>query len=340
MPTADFFHRYMYALADIHGSFNLEFTQTAVVRNAALLYGARGASLMLYEPHEEDLIVSASFGLSDAYRFKGAISPRKSLGETIHRTPVIIRDISVEPNIQYREAAIQEGIRCIVGLPLAAGCTLVGALRLYFAQSRTFDPEEMESLKALAVQAGLALKKAFYLASMNAAVTEIQRMPSMDYKIALSSLVEAVAVYGHAKASGLFLVDKKSETLSNVVRYGLSERYLQKGPLFLMGSLGEVQGGKPVIVSKAAEDPRVQYKEAAAEENIRAILGLPVRIGPEIAGALRLYYSFEFEPDEDYILWMEHLAHHLGMALEKAQLMAKIHERANWYEEILKDFER
>jgi GAF domain-containing protein len=89
-----------------------------------------------------------------------------------------------------------------------------------------------------------------------------------------------------------------------------------------------------------ATDPRIQYKDAAAAEHVSAILGLPIRIGDEIAGALRLYYPFEFEPGPDYIMWMEHLAHQVGIALEKTQLMIKLRERANWYEEVLRDLER
>jgi GAF domain-containing protein len=340
MPTADFFHRYLYALADIHASFSLETTEAAVVRNAALLFSARGASIMIFNPSEESLVISATFGLSEAYRAKGAISPRQSLGETVQRAPVVVRDVATDPKIQYREATLQEGIVSIVGLPLTAGSALVGSLRLYFAQRREFSLEEMEHLQALALQAGLALKKAFYFASMKAAVSEIQGMPATNYKEALQHLVKIVAQYGHARSSALFLVDRKTNIMSSVVRYGLSERYLSKGPVFLGVSLGEVTSGQPVVISKAASDPRVQYKEAAAAENIQAILGLPVRIGSEIAGALRLYYPFEFEPGPDYIMWMEHLAHHVGMALEKTRMLAKIHERANWYEEILKDFER
>jgi GAF domain-containing protein len=340
MPTADFFHRYLYALADIHASFSLETTEAAVVRNAALLFNARGASIMIFNPSEETLVISATFGLSDAYRDKGAISPRRSLGETVRRAPVVVRDVATDPHIQYREATLQEGIASIVGLPLTAGSALVGSLRLYFAQSRDFSLEEMEHFQALALQAGLALKKAFYFASMKAAVSEIQGMPAADYKEALQHLVKIVAQYGHARSSALFLVDRKTNTMSNVVRYGMSERYLSKGPVFLLASLGEVTSGQPVVISKVATDSRVQYKEAAAAENILAILGLPVKIGSEIAGALRLYYPFEFEPGPDYIMWMEHLAHHVGMALEKTRMLAKIHERANWYEEILKDFER
>lgn len=340
MPTADFFHRYLYALADIHASFSLETTEAAVVRNAALLFNARGASIMIFNPSEESLVISATFGLSETYRAKGAISPRQSLGETVQRAPVVVRDVATDPKIQYREATLQEGIVSIVGLPLTAGSALVGSLRLYFAQRREFSLEEMEHLQALALQAGLALKKAFYFASMKAAVSEIQGMPATNYKEALEHLVKIVAQYGHARSSALFLVDRKTNIMSSVVRYGLSERYLSKGPVFLGVSLGEVTSGQPVVISKAASDPRVQYKEAAAAENIQAILGLPVRIGSEIAGALRLYYPFEFEPGPDYIMWMEHLAHHVGMALEKTRMLTKIHERANWYEEILKDFER
>jgi GAF domain-containing protein len=340
MPTADFFNRYLYALGEIHRSFDLDATKNAVVRNAVMLYGARGASLMVYNPSEENLIASAAFGLSDAYRAKGTVSPRKSLGETIDGTPVIIRDVAADPRVQYPEAALQEGIRCIIGLPLSAGSALVGALRLYFEQERGFSREEMESLQALTDQAGLALKKAVYFASMKAAVSEIQRMPSADFREALQSLLAAVAKYGMARGSALLLLDRKTNTLSNVVHFGLSERYLSKGPVLAGQSMGEVTTGRPVIVSKVASDPRIQYKEAAAEEHVLAVLGLPVKIGDEIAGALRLYYPFEFDPGPDYLMWMEHLAHQVGIALEKTQLMIKLRERANWYEEVLRDLER
>ena len=139
MPTADFFHRYLYVLADIHASFSLETTEAAVVRNATLLFGARGASIMLFNPGEENLVISATFGLSEAYRAKGAISPSRSLGETIQREPVVVRDVATDPKIQYREATLQEGIVSVVGLPLSAGSALVGSLRLYFAESRDFS---------------------------------------------------------------------------------------------------------------------------------------------------------------------------------------------------------
>jgi GAF domain-containing protein len=340
MPTPDFFHRYHYALSELHGSFDLAVTEEAVVRNAALLFRAKGAGLILFTPDEDALVISAAFGLSESYRSKGALSPSRSLGETAGRTPVVVRDVAADPRVQYPEEALREGVRSIVGLPLSGGSLLLGALRLYFAAPPDFTPEEMATLEAFGVQAGLALKKAFYFASMKAAAAEIQAMPSMDYKSALESLLRTVAGYARARGSALLLFDPKTKTLSSVVRIGLSESYRSKGPVFAGVSLGEVEEGRPVIVSDAANDPRVQYKGAAAAEGVKAILGLPVRIGGEVAGALRFYYPFEFQPDADYIVWMEHLAHQAGTALEKARMLIKLKEKSDWYEEMLRHFER
>jgi GAF domain-containing protein len=340
MPTTDYFQRYLNALAEIHRNLDLEATQNAVVRQATLVFDARGAGIMLYNPDEENLLLSASFGLSDAYREKGTVSPRRSLGETIHKSPVIVQDVATDPRVQYPDAAAQEGVRSIIGLPLSAGSALVGSLRLYFARPREFSADEMEALKAFAVQAGLALKKAYYFASIREAVSEIQGMPSLDFKETLAALLKTVSRYALSRGSALLMLDRKTNTLASVVRYGISDKYLAKGTVFAGLSLGETTTGRPVVVSDVATDPRVQYKEAAAAEGIKTILGVPVRIAGEIAGALRLYYPFQFEPGPDYLLWMEHLAHQMGIALEKTQLLVKLKERANWYEDVLRDLER
>lgn len=340
MANQEFFHRFLYALADIHGSLNQQVTEEAVARNAANLFGARGASLMLFDPSEENLMVSASFGLSDAYRAKGAISPKKSLGETVNRAPVVVRDISQDSNVQYREAAVQEGIKSIVGVPLSAGCVLVGSLRLYFAQTKDLTPEEMEYLKAYAVQAGLALKKNFYFSSMKACAAEIHRVPSLNLKEALQTLVRTAGQYGHALGCALLLADRDKKTLGSVTSWGLSDAYLKKGPVSVGLSLGEINTGQPVVISSVANDPRVQYKAEAAAENVQAIIGLPVWVGENLAGALRLYYPFEFEPDQDDLLWMDFIAHQAGMALEKNQLLSQLKDKQDWYKDVLSEFDR
>jgi GAF domain-containing protein len=340
MTNHEFSQRFLDALAAINSSLDLSITQDAVVKQTAQLFGAKGASLMLFSPGDESLQISANYGLSQTYLTKGSISPRQSLGETLHKAPVVIRDISQDPNVQYRQAAQDEGIKCIVGLPLEAGKILVGSLRLYFSDIKDFTLEEMEYLKALSRQVGLALKKAFYFASMKASVSELHRMPELgSSREAMLTICRTAAQYGHAKGCALLLVNMETGSLQNIISFGLSERYLTKGPLSAMKSLGEVSDGKPVIISSVANDPRVQYKDEAAHENIKAIIGLPVWVGNVVAGSLRLYYQFEFVPDADDLIWMDHLSHHAGMALEKNQLLIKLKDRHDWYKDILADMD-
>lgn len=340
MANKDFCLRFLNVLADIHGSLNLQVTEEAVVRCATNLFAARGASLMLFDPTGENLIVSNSFGLSDTYRAKGAVSSKKSLGETVNRLPVVVRDVGQDPNVQYREAAIQEGIKSIIGMPLSAGYVLMGSLRLYFAQTKDFNSEEMEYLGALATQAGLALKKCFYFSAMKACAADIHRVPSLNYREALHALVQTAGEYGHAKGCALLLADRGQNTLGSVTSWGLSEGYLHKGPISIGQSLGELNSSQPVIISSVANDPRVQYKKEAADENVAAIIGLPVWVGEELSGALRFYYPFEFQPDQDDLMWMDFIAHQAGMALEKNTLLSKLKEKQDWYKDVLSDFDR
>lgn len=339
MAVQDFGQRFLAALADIHTSLNLKTTEEAVVRNAAILFSAHGASLMLYDPGDETLKGSAAYGLSEAYRAKGAISPAKSLGETINRAPVIIRDVTIDPQVQYRDEAIREGIKSIVGLPLSAGSILVGSLRLYFSQTKDFSWEELDYLRHLAHQIGLALRKSFYFTSVRETVSELHRVPSFSLKEAMQNLVKIAAYCGHAKGSALFLINSSNQTLENVSNYGLSDKYIKKGPVTIDRSIGEVTTGQPVIISNVATDPRVQYRDQAAEEKIQAIIGFPVYVGEKIAGALRWYYPYEFQPDSDDMIWMEYITHQVGMALEKNQLMIQLKDRHDWYANILADMD-
>lgn len=330
--------RFLEAVAEMHSSFNLETTQQAVVQNAASLFGAKGSSLILCSPGDNSLKIKASQGLSDNYLQKGDIDPSKSLGETLDRHPVMINDVATDPKIQYRQAAIDEGISSIIGLPIAVGSVLVGSLRLYFSHAKDFKPIELEYLYALPRQVGLALKKAFYFSSMHDAINELHRMPTLDsFKQAVQSLVGIITRYSGARGAALMLVNKENQTLESVYSIGLSERYLKKGTVSLGRSLGEVSQGRPVIIADVDHDDRVQYREEAQAERIKAIIGLPVWVGGEIAGVLRLYYSYNFLPDGDDLLWLQQLAHHAGMAFEKNQLLIQLKNRHDWYKDILQD---
>ncbi len=335
MALQNFSHRFIQGLSEIHRSLDLQETKEAVVRVAAQAFGAKGASLLLFDRTHDAMRVSEAYGLSDSYKLKGDVNPKKSLGETLHGNVVVIRDVTTDPNLQYPQEALKEGIKSIVGIPVAVGNILAGTLRLYFDSIRDITWEEMEYLKALAVHVGLSLRKSFYFDSIKNSTTNIHLVPPFKLSESMMNLVKTATLSGNSKGCSLFLIKQSEGMLERVASFGLSESYLAKGTLYAAQSIGEVTTGMPVVISKVATDDRVQYREQALQENIKAIIGFPVTVGSKIVGALRWYYDFEFEPDKDHLTWKEYLAINVGLAIEKNQLLIQLKTRQDWYADIL-----
>jgi GAF domain-containing protein len=335
MAFQDFSQQFIQGLSEVHRSLDLKETKDAVVRVAAQVFGAKGASLLLFDRTHDVMKLSAAYGLSEAYQLKGDVNPKKSLGETTHGNVVVIRDVTTDPNLQYPQEAVKEGIKSIVGIPVAVGNILVGTLRLYFGSTRDISWEEMEYLKMLALHVGLSLRKSFYFDSIKTSTTNIHLVPPFKISESMANLVKSATLSGNSKGCSLFLIKQSDGMLERVASFGLSDNYLSKGKLYVSMSIGEVSSGKPVVISKVATDPRVQYREAALEENIKAIIGFPVLVGSKIVGALRWYYDFEFEPDKDHLTWKEYLAINVGLAIEKNQLLIQLKTRQDWYADIL-----
>jgi len=335
MAFQEFSHQFIQGLAEIHKSPDLQETKEAVVRVASQLFGAKGASLLLFNRTRETMRVTEVYGLSEAYKTKGDVNPEKSIGETLHGNVVVIRDVAADPKLQYPQEALKEGIKSIVGIPLPVGNILVGTLRLYFAGIRDISPEEMEYFKTMALHAGLSLRKSFYFDSIKNSTTNIHLMPAVKISESMLNLVKTATLSGNSRGCSLFLIKQSDGMLERVASFGLSETYLDKGTLYAAQSIGEVSTGKPVVISKVATDPRVQYREQALQENIKAIIGFPVTVGSKIVGALRWYYDFEFEPDKDHMMWKEYLAINVGMAIGKNQLLIQLKTRQDEYADIL-----
>jgi len=337
MAYDNFSHKFVQGLSEIHRSLDLQETKEAVVRVSSEIFASKGASLLLFDRTHDTLKISDAYGLSQAFRAKGDINPRHSLGEMLHGNIVVIRDVSTDPNLQYPQETEKEGIKSIVGVPVAVGNILVGTLRLYFDSFRDFSWEEMEYLKMMGTHLGLALRKSFYFDAIKNSITNIHLMPPFTVDESMQNLVKMATLSGNSRGCSLFLVKPSEGVLERVASYGLSESYLSKGTLYVSRSVGEVTTGQPVIISRVATDERVQYREEAIKENIRAIIGFPVRIRSKIVGALRWYYDFEFEPDKDHLTWKEFLTTNVSLAIEKNQLLIQLKSRQDWYADILSE---
>jgi len=155
---------YYQSLYEIAASVNSARTPESVVsyivESVAKAMGARGCSLLLLTPDREQLLHTASYGLSDWYIRKGPISAEKSIAGALDKWPVIIEDATKDERVQYHEEAKKEGIVSVLSLPVMLREEVVGLIRVYTSVPRQFKDADIYFLGAVANLGAIALENA------------------------------------------------------------------------------------------------------------------------------------------------------------------------------------
>jgi len=132
--------------------------------------------------------------------------------------------------------------------------------------------------------------------------------------------VEGIKTALDAQGCALFLVNRKTHELEMAASYGLSDEYINKGPLSALQSIAQSLEDGPVAIFDVSDDPRIQYPEEAKKEGIASILSVPIIIRGKLAGALRVYTSEPWEFTLDDVNFVQALAQIAGMAVEMSRL--------------------
>jgi signal transduction histidine kinase len=117
------------------------------------------------------------------------------------------------------------------------------------------------------------------------AVSSTLNLTDVLHRLARNA-AEALSV----EAASIRLLDETGDKLTIATTYGLSDAYLDKGPVEFTNPLArQALGGRPIIVPEATADARLQYPEKVVEEGIHSMLVVPItgRTGP--LGLLRVY---------------------------------------------------
>jgi GAF domain-containing protein len=122
------------------------------------------------------------------------------------------------------------------------------------------------------------------------------------------------------KGCAVWVLDLESKQLEILASFGLSPRYLTKGPVLAKKSLAANLEGKPVIVRDVSTDDNVQYPEQAQEEGIASILSIPIAFLDELIGALRLYHGKPWDVSDQDVDSLELLAENVGLAMSYTSL--------------------
>jgi len=131
--------------------------------------------------------------------------------------------------------------------------------------------------------------------------------------------VESIKTVFEAKGCALFLINRKTKEFALAASYGLSDEYLNKGPIHAMRSIAQMSGEGPMVIHDVMNDPRIQYPKEAQKEGISSILSVPIVVSNKFMGAMRVYSSEPWEASMDDINIVQALAQIAGMAINLAR---------------------
>jgi GAF domain-containing protein len=296
-----------------------------VVQSSVDVMKAKGASLYMKDRTKNEYIAVAHTGLSESY-IKAA---QKRVGHAINllrdKDFIHYRDAKTDPKLPNHELIASEGIGSILIVPVIVKGQRIGGLSLYTSDIRNFTKKEIEFLSMLAEQGGTAIENARLVEKVREQtrifhVLTASIMESRDINQILQTLTADVAKAIGVKAATIRLMDDARVTLKLAASYGLSEKYLNKGPISAEKSIAEALKGKPIVVKDASKDSGVQYRDEKKEEGIVSILCVPIKSHEEVFGVLRLYSETERDFTEDEIEFVTALAYLGGVAIQNVNL--------------------
>ena len=116
------------------------------------------------------------------------------------------------------------------------------------------------------------------------------------------------------------LYNKKSNALDLVASYGLSEAFLNKGPVDGLEGLQSIKNGETIAITDVETDKRIQYKKETLAEGIASMLWAPIFSGEEAIGVMRLYSGVKRDFPEDTRMLVDALAKQGGLAIQNASM--------------------
>ena len=142
---------------------------------------------------------------------------------------------------------------------------------------------------------------------------------SKDPEEVVLMTVESIKSSLEVKGCTVFLINRKTNELEVAASYGLSDEYINKGPLSALKSIADSLETGPIAIYDVSDDPRLQYPEEAQKEGIASILSVPIIVSGYLIGAMRIYTAEPWEFTLEDVNFVQAMAQMTGLAIEMAR---------------------
>jgi len=151
----------------------------------------------------------------------------------------------------------------------------------------------------------------------------------------LGSMVEKTIQILNIKGCCVYLLNETTGSLEMAASEGLSDKYLQKGPLYADKSMPDVVKGKVVFIRNVATNKHIQYRDEAIKEGIVSILSVPIFVKGYVIGEIRLYSTDKREYDNEDIEFILALAEIGGIAITNTKFYQRLKNDIKFWESTL-----
>ena len=316
----------------ITASLDLDEVFKLITEKIPDVIGVDAATIRLLDASGKKLELKAARGLSEAYLNRGTIDTEEPVFQALKGEPMVIENAAEDSRIQYPDATKEEGIRSILVVPIPIRGRISGILRLLTKKPRSYTREEIDFAAALCEQCGIAIENARIFKEQQAQLNYFKTIhrigKTINATVELDKILDFIVTnltdVMKLKAATIRLIEPGKGKLELKAAYGLSQSYLQRGPLDDELATHYLKQGEPVVIPDAKKDIHTIYHKEAEAEGISSILAVPIAVQDEIIGILRLlteevrYFS---DADINFALAV---AEQGGVAIQRAIDYSKI----------------
>lgn len=309
-------------------TFEMNDVLDLIVRSAKDAMDAKACSLFLKDDQKKVFTPVTQVGLSRDYVHAKPSNAFDIIKDIMNEGGYIaIEDAASDPRLENHEEKIKEGIGSILVVPVISDGKTIGILSLYTTEKKRFTQQEIEFLAALADQGGMAIQKSRFIdrkkknAALLLSIAE-DLNSSLDIQHILHIMSAEIAEAFNFKAVAIRLMDEQQKELKLVASYGLSETYMNKGPVPASSLKDLLSNPNESIDHKHVNGS--DYYEEKVKEGIVSILNLPVTIKENVIGVMRIYSSVSRKFPEDIVSLLSSVARLGGLAIQNASMYLEL----------------
>lgn len=329
----DYFRIFCKIIKTIQNSSDREEILKLIVESAVEAMNAKACSLFLIRSRQDEdglYYPVAQTGLSENYIHSGPARGRDITQDILMKGGYLAaKDATTDPRLENHEAKKKEGIASLLVVPVIAEKDPIGILALYTSEQRDFSDEDINFLRGLADQGGIAILRAHkdYRIKRDlelfVSISELLSS-SLDIKKILHHMTTEITTRFELKGVTIRLQDEESGELRLIASHGLSDQYLNKGPVSTK-RITTVIKNKAELVDDISTF-NIDYKKEREAEGIVSMLHMPISVKGTPIGIMGLYDDKKRVVSDDDMAIMNSIARQCGLAIHNATLFLQLEE--------------